>query len=543
MNSIPFHQLSSIPELVQDVLAGKSRIDFGFPTAVTPEFWTQRSREETDHPRDRQILVTRLHKQLDRFQPPEAILKNIDALREPETLTVVTGQQVALAGGPLLTLYKALTTIALARKLEKESGVHTVPVFWMATSDHNFGEAAQHHLIDQKNELVRLAWDHTDNRVPVGSLPLGEMSTVLIDHLEKDLPDSEFKPELLRILGEAYTPEATFANAFQKLGTDLLGPYGLVLLNPEDAALKQSCRDFWIRSIEDIDDRLHQLQQRGRELEEAGYRVQAPVTRGRPALFLLENGIRRKVVLEGRSRLAKSDIIIAREELLQVAKDEPERLSAGVTMRPMYQGYLLPAGAYVAGPNEMAYWGQLPGLFEPLGARSPAVVHRASFTLIEKKIRRKIEKLGATPPDFLGDLSDLTEEFVKRRSSVDLDHTFVTLKERCNKLEEHFASLLEMPPFGGLETAIQGAEKRIQQQLDTLENKFNQRLRQYHQDLVDSVERVTVHLRPAGKLQERLLSGHYYFARYGFSLIDRLIEVSLEKPGYHQMLDMEELLS
>ncbi|MBD3165187.1 bacillithiol biosynthesis cysteine-adding enzyme BshC [bacterium] len=543
LKSIPFQELESIPALVSDALADRCRIPFGFATKVDADWWRERSRAEAgaDHPRD--VLVERLLAQNEPLGISDKVRANIEALCEKSTLAVVTGQQVGLGGGPLLTLYKAVTAVAFARHMEQISGVRTVPIFWMATSDHNLFEAAQLHWIDVKNQLVRLAYDSQDNRVPVGQLPLGDVAVDFTAGLDRDMPDSDFKPRIMEAVREAYQPEHTFGYAFQKLGNTLLGDAGLIFLNPDEEELKAACKPFWVRQAEEVDDRLTHLYERSNEIAEAGYHVQAPVHRGRPALFLHEEGVRRKVVLEGRSVRAKSDVVISREELIEFAEQSPERLSAGVTLRPMLQGYMIPTGAYIAGPHEMAYWAQLGGAFEPLGLLPPAVIHRASFTLLEAKVVKKLEKLGEPAESFLKNPEGVTEEIVSRQSRYSVDEAFERIKTHCGDMHDEFRDLLNAAPFGGLDSAVDNAQSRIRRQLDTLESKFNQRLQQHHQDIVNSIERIKVHLRPAGKFQERVISPIYYFNRYSPDLVKGLIDHAMEKPGHHVFIEVEELFA
>jgi len=537
---IPFHQIPGMPPLVVDMLDGNAGIEPGFSLTVDAATWRERSAKEASLGRTSKLTehILSRAKGLDLH---ESARRNIEALSEPGTLTVVTGQQVGLAGGPLLTLYKALTTIYLARSLQKESGVRTVPVFWMATSDHNLPEAAQLRWIDKNNKLSGISRPSDDNRSPVGNIMLGDQATELIEKLEIELPDSEFKPEFMEMLRASYRPDETFGRAFHHLGNLILGPLGMVMLDPEDPDLKKSCQPFWERAVGDIEGRMDRLLQRSTEIQSAGYEVQAPVSSGRPALFVLESGIRRKVVLEGRAKRAQSDLIISVSDLMEIAKNEPERFSVGVTLRPLYQGYLLPVGAYVAGPHEVAYWAQLSDVFEPLQIPKPALIHRATMTLLEKKTKRRLSKLNILPEAFFSNLNELTDTILIEHSDNRNAELFLELRRQAGTCSE---KLFERAsgPYAGLDTIIDNAFKKINYQLDKLENTFNQRLRQQHSQIMDTVEVVSHHLRPAGQLQERVINPFYYYSRYG----SRILEILLKKVRHysegHIIIDLEEEL-
>ncbi len=540
MKTIALSNLPNIPHLVSDALEGKARVDYGFPLKINARFWKRKSREEAGQTRPREAIAERILAQAGDIEIPGPARRNIKALAEPGTLAVVTGQQIGLGGGPLLTFYKALTTIALARKLEAESGVRTVPVFWMATSDHNLVEAAQLHWVDLDNKLTGQKTLQADNRIPVGNLELGDHARELIASLKRDLPQSDFKPGLMEILEASYRPEATFGQAFMQLGYKMLGESGMVMLNPEDIEIKRACRPFWEQAVAEVDERLERLKQRSEQLQKNGYEIQTPVVKGRPSIFLLEDGIRRKVVLEGRSIHGQSDIIISRDELARIARDETERLSSGVTLRPLCQGFMLPAGAYVAGPHEMAYWSQLSDAFKPLGISKPAIVPRASFTLIEKKTRRWLDKLRMNPEDIFGDMAVIAEKIVQDNDENPSQETFEEVRATCKGTQGKLIKLAS-GAYGGLDLAVETAFNKIHYQLDNLENKFNRRLRRKHQDLLQGLDRLATHLLPAGRPQERVITPHYYIARYGWSLQDFITGHTLETMGVHGFLELEEL--
>ena len=543
MKKIELSQFPSTPDLVHETISGIARVDFGFPVNTSSELWQEKLERERKIDRPRDILVDTLLEEANALVLPEQARQNIEALRSPDTLAVVTGQQVGLAGGPLLTLYKALTTISLARKMELETGIRTVPVFWMATSDHNLPETAQIHWIDKENKLASYRAPAQDNRTPVGRLTLGPMATDMLAALEHDLPISEFSDELIGYLRAAYRPEYSFGEAFRSLGYSLLGPLGMVMFDPESEAVKRAASPFWVPAVEDVDNRLEHLAIRSRDLRDNGYSVQAPVERGRPAIFLHEDGQRRKVVLEGRAIRARSDIILSREDLLRIAETSPENLSAGVTLRPHLQGYLLPTAAYVAGPHEMAYWAQLAGSFEGFGLSAPAVVPRASFTLIESKIQRRLDKLGLSPEDVFQNLEALSERLLQQRRDDRAETLFSEIEEKLLATEKTVMELASEPEFAGLDNAVNTAYRKMEYHLEKLHGQFTDKLRRQNSDLINHLDRLFTHLRPAGRQQERVLTPFYYFMRYGTAVRDGLARIAADTIGSHTMISIEELTS
>lgn len=540
MRSIPLAAFPSTPDLVRDTLTGVSAVDFGFSTEPSVEQWRQASEIESKRERPRDLIADRLL-ELAGDGLPDSAKKNIEALRSPETLAVVTGQQVGLAGGPLLSLYKAMNAVALAHKLEKESGIRTVPVFWMASSDHNLTEAAQIHWIDMRNQLAGYKPATQENKIPVGSLKLGEMATQLVQAIRTDMPDTEFSSEVLAALEDAYRPEATFGEAFLHLSYRLLGDTGLILFDPEDEATKVSAAPFWQQVIEHVDERLESILDRSDALVHAGYRVQAPIQHGRPALFLHEDGIRRKVVLSGKQIRARSDIVVERNELLRIAEQEPQRFSAGVTLRPLLQGWLLPTAAYVGGSHEMAYWAQLSGAFEVESIPRPALLPRTSLTLLEGKITKLLDKYEILPEQLFGSTDDIIESIITERRDEKVDEKVKRIDTCFRESESIYREFASSPEFAGLENAVRSSFQKIQYHIDKLNDMFRDRARRRHGDTIGHIEKLKTHIMPADQPQERVISPIYFFVRYGTGIVKGIEEIALNSPPSHRFVHVEEL--
>ncbi len=540
MKTIPYPDYPGTPQLVAEALAGNARLEFGFPVNVDAAEWKKRSEEEARRDRPRKEVVAQLKKTAADVEYHANAQANLDALAQPGTLAVVTGQQVGIAGGPLLTLYKALTAIAVARKLERESGVRTVPVFWMATSDHKFAEVGRAWWIDLKNELQEFKRDDPDNRRPCGSIELGDAATELLERLYEDLPESDFKPALMELLKTAYEPETTYGAAFHRLLANWLTRFGMVFLDAEDSGLKQLSRPFWKQTVEQTSERLALQIERSRALEAAGYTAQVPIQADRPALFLLDEGERRKIILSEHARRGRADVVLTTKELLRIADTEPERFSIGVTLRPHWQQWLLPAGAYVAGPHEMAYWSQLAGTFEPLDLPAPAVIHRAGFTLVEKKVRRKLDKLETEVGAFFGDLEELRDRLLRAGMQGDVLASFTKVRAEAENCHRELSKQAD-GVYSGMEQQVTQTFEKIEYHLDKLEQQFKQRRKQADQALSGGFDTVTLHLRPDGVFQERRLSPVYYLARYGDTLLEGLLKAAERYDEGHLIADLEEL--
>ncbi len=539
MKVIPYREYPGAPRLVADMMEAQAG-SFGYTFNPDAAWWRERSHYEQQQQRPYTAIAARLKENAAAFHYHEAAYANLDALAQPGTLVVVTGQQVGLAGGPLYSLYKALTAIAYARRMETESGVRTVPVFWMAGSDHNFAEVGRCWWIDTKNELQQVKRNLPENSRPCGGIQLETAASELIERLTDDLPDSDFKPELMKLLSEAYRPEYTYGYSFHRFMVGLLSRFGMVFLDADDEVLKRLSQPFWLKAVDTIPQRLHRAVERGRELEQQGYMIQVPVEENRPALFVLEDGHRRKVILDESARHGKGDILLSLPELRDIAASEPERFSIGVTLRPLWQQWLLPAAAFVGGPHEIAYWAQLDSNFDQMNLRPPALLHRLSVTLVETKIRRKLEKLNVEAADLLGDVDGLRESLLKSGEAGEVFDQFSRIR---TTLEENKAELSAQTGtvYSGMDKQIDQAFDKMTYQLDRLEGQFKQRRQQADQAFGNGFDLAALHLRPGDSFQERLLSPVYYLARYGDRLLDGLLSIADKHGEGHVIVDVEEL--
>jgi bacillithiol synthase len=397
---IPLESLSSSSTLVKDFAHSFDKVSRFFNGDYHQEQVYRRLLPTVAQaPRaDRRILVERLMEQNKNFHCQQATMQNIELLAKPDSLAVVTGQQVGLFTGPLYTIYKALTTCKLAANLSRQLQHPVVPVFYLVTEDHDFDEVRWIGLWNQNHQYQKIRYTPAvmPQRVPMSEIILDESIYSVLQVLQTWTPDSEFKNDLLEQVSNCYGPGCHFVSAFARLFSHLLQDLGVILLDASDPQLKQLARPILQKELAEFTS-VSAMMRTNEELLQNGYHTQLAVHPSRPHLFLLEHG-RHSLEKEGdRLRNMHSNVTYSIAELLQ----QTERTSPKAALRPIVQDWLLPTIAYVGGPGEIAYFAQLKQVYADFGIPMPVVAPRAGFTLVEPKIQRHLDKFSLDSVDVI----------------------------------------------------------------------------------------------------------------------------------------------
>jgi len=452
-------------------------------------------------------------------------LQNIEALASDNAYAVVTGQQVGLFSGALYTIYKALTAIKLAERLSQRASVPVVPIFWLATDDHDFAEINHIDLLDQAGQLQRISYDDhpSEARVPVGGLRFSTEIESCVDALDEMTPPSEFKPEVLSMLKEAYQPGRTFAEAFSIWVTHLFRAHGLVLMDPSHPDLIAMAQQPLEREIGEGSPLSRCAMKASERLIKKNYTPQVQQQEGKVNLFLAEHE-RRPIHLAGDGFMVKDpERRFTRNELVEMARDTPHALSPNVLMRPLVQDTILPTVAYVGGPGEIAYLAQLRGAYEEFEIPMPVVYPRKGFTLVERHIGSSLDALSLSIQDVWGGLSEKRNalaaeevpESLRRALARAADNLDRDLGELCRE-----ATAMD----GSLGQTADGVHRNIQHQLNLLEGKVIQAAKRKQKIVGRKLTKLENNLYPNRHLQERVLNVTPSLMKYGFSWLDELYE-------------------
>ncbi len=538
-----YADLEAFPDLFVDYCRAYDRVaDFYAGDWRERAEWQAAADRAARRPVDRDPLADILREQNEAWGAGGATLKNIEALRDPETVAVVTGQQVGLFTGPLYTIYKTITTLQLAQALAAETGRTVVPVFWVEGEDHDADEIARTHIL-QHNEVVPLEYEVPEppegqNHGAVGrySLAEGPLQAVL-DRLDEALPPSDFKPAVMEHIRAAYQPGASIEDAFARLQHVLFDEEGLVCINPDDARLKSLTRPLFRREIESPRAPAARIEATSQALRDQGYHAQV---RARPTnLFWLGEAGRQAIDLgeDGTFVLRGGDWTPTRDELLDRLEAEPERFSPNVVLRPLMQDVLLPTTAYVAGPGEVSYFAQYGEVYEWANVDMPLIYPRASVSLVEGKVQKVLDKYDLSVPDLSTDLDMLFQEVVLDAMEVDVDAIFEDAMRDLHRAVNDLKPNVEAVDRS-LVSSVEATRSALANEMEELKQKVVRAEKRQQDEVHAQLGKAHVNLRPEGALQERTINVLYFLNKYSLGLLDELNDALSTDTSEHQVVQL-----
>ena len=539
---LPFSQIPHTTRLFTDFLAYSPGVRPFYPHSPYFNEWmkAQPFALEYDSARREQVSAI-LERQNKSWNGSPQTLGNIERLRRG-ACAVVTGQQVGLFGGPMFALYKALSAVKLAEEATT-AGVEAVPVFWLATSDHDLSEVNHVSLPGPDGMLRTLtAPSHGVSDSPVSDVRLGDEILPVVDEAATLLGDSE----LSQFLREAYLPGESLGSAFARLFVRLFASRGVILLDASDAELHRLAAPMYRGAIERAADLEATLLARGEALEKAGYHQQVKVTPSSVLLFTIRHGSRTPIHRQAKGWAQDSEFVIGSEsdaekisaaELLQRIEESPENFSPNVLLRPVVQDYLLPTLAYTGGAAEVAYFGQSGAVYEMLLGRVTPIVPRFSATIIEPKVQRWLRQYDITVRDAFHDAAALRQKLAERALPEGVQAAFDAAQRSVEtSLGELRKSLEQLDST--LVGASQTAESKINYQLDRLRQLASSAELRRSEVISRHAQAISEALYPNGALQERGVAGIYFLAREGTELLQMISDAMHTDCHDHQILEL-----
>ncbi len=487
------------------------------------EDWNQRIAWLDANPgADRREMSAALMTLNQRLGCGEKTLESLRALAGDSALAVVTGQQTGLFTGPLYTLYKAATTIKRAQRLSASTGRPVVPVFWMATEDHDYAEIAMNwHFDGTQVKGVRLSRTHKTHS-PVGMLPVSEELKTLCNEVCATLGDLSYGREMAELLETTLEKSHTLGEWFGRLLLDLFAPWGLVVLDPSAPDMRRVMEPFFRQCLVKTTAIQQAFSRSSEKVTEMGFRKEMELGQGQTGIFLIEEGNRIPLYANEDGTLftdRDGQMSWTLETLLDRLERKPEDFSTGAALRPALQDWLLPVAAAILGPSETAYHAQLGDIFTTLGRRLPIIVPRESWTLAPDEghidFKDVTELLQGSPEAWVSDrIMDLADPEMRNR-----------ITQYNEEYQSHIAQLIDSLPVSSeaRERLSQGAHHMQEREMKWL-YKSMRRYLTAEADEYRTYRSFARMLRPLGRVQERTLLPWYFLSVFGRELIGSLTE-------------------
>ncbi len=534
---IPYTRVPHSSALFSDYLYHFDKVrQFYTGSPYEPASFTGVATELRKSTSPRAEMVEILERQNRSFGCGEATVENIRRLRDSGTFAVVTGQQVGLFAGPAFTLYKALTTVKLARWLS-EQGLECVPVFWLATEDHDLEEVAEGATFDEEYNLVALrdSGERPSPRSSVGVVRHTGEITAAINQLEAALPAGEARTRLIDDLRACYVPGATWGESFARFATRLFARWGVILLDPLDESIHGLSAAVYQQALGNAAKLRNSLTESSEALLGGGYHAQVHVGDDSTLVFLTQNGDRRALhERDGRFLIDGTEEVTISQLQSTLAK-QPLNFSPNVLLRPLVQDSLLPTVAYVAGPSELAYLGQAKPLYAEFGRPQPVIFPRSAFTLIDARTDRLLEKYKVSVEDVWQGEEHLGQRIAATGFAEGWSERFDQSERELGQLLDRLHADFEKLDATLLDT-LQHAQEKMTYQLERLRGKVTRAALGRSELLARHVQALSRFLHPHKELQERRVSGAYFLGRAGYELLDRVLAQVQVRCSDHQML-------
>ena len=511
---LPFSSIPHSTRLFTDFLYHFPNVQrfYARPPAVLE--WSSDEQQRIHYPQDRREEVAAILERQNRELGAGAkALENIQRFRQGAPV-IVTGQQVALFGGPTFSLLKALTVVILAEK------TGSVPVFWLATEDHDFAEINFVHLPAGDHLQTLSVHPPHQEGLPSGKIVFDDSILAAVQQAEELLGNSV----IFEALKQSYSPGENFGSAFGKFYARVFAELGLVFLNPIDPELHRIAQPVYRDSLLKWKEINQGLQQREQELESAGYHAQVKVTPSHTLCFYFQDGIRTPVRHDGENKFAVGERLVSEDELIAETERHPERFSANVLLRPIMQDYLLPTLCYSGGLAETAYFAQVEVVYRQLLGRVTPVVPRISATLVEPRHAKLLDRYQLKLTDLFTRGPEKLREFVAGKA---LPESIMKSFDSANQHLEQALSAIHGPLEKldkSLADAAENAGSKMRYQLQSLRDKAARAESRKNSETQHHADELSTLLYPNKDLQEREIGAAYFLLKYGAGMLEKLKE-------------------
>ena len=487
----------------------------------------------------RKELAGCIEKYMACFPSSAEVKVSLEKLKKENSAVIIGGQQAGILTGPLYSIHKVISIIALARQKEKELNIPIVPIFWIAGEDHDFQEV-NHIYLEKNGEIQKAIYPEKvrDKRM-VSDVGLDrEICMEWVEEIIETFGETDHTNELLSFMREAVQESETFVDFFAQIVMGLFKDEGLLVIDSGYQGLRCLEKELFISQIEQVTEINRCVKDVQNQLADKGFNRSIEMSDQAANLFYYDDEYKERILLEynevKQQFIGKNGALrFSRTELLGIASEFPWKLSNNVVTRPITQEMLFPTLAFIAGPGEIAYWAELKQVFEHFSIKMPLIVPRLNITLLDRAIESDFEELGLSLEEVLtngtGKQQDVYLESVK---DLELEKLFRYTKKQL--LESY--GMIQQKLDKGLIPLFEKNQARLLEQIEFMEGKSEDHLKQKHEVALSKFYRVDHSLRPIGAPQERILNALNYMNRYGIPFLSELAHLNYEFDGKHKVI-------
>ena len=504
-------QYNKFSSLIFEYLTQNKNVDEFYELFPNESSLIQQAEKKLKQFQHRKVTHQVLSNQMSKLALTDKQKENLEKFESDNTVTITTGHQLNLFTGPLYFFYKILQTIKCCEYMQKlHPEINFVPIFWMATEDHDFEEINHFYFKNKKYIWNREFGD------AVGRMDLKGIDKVF-EQFQNDLNTSKNSQQLKDLINKSYLSSDNLSQATQKLVQELFGEFGLLMLDADDVELKK----FMIPAFET--DLIHHkafeiVSNSNEKLIEKNHNVQ--VNPREINLFYLNNGVRERIIDENQKfKLLDSNQTFSRNEILEELKNHPERFSPNVILRPLYQETILPNIAYIGGSGEIAYWLQLKDFFESQNVLFPVLIVRNSLLILSEKQNSILERLGINHRDLFLSKQELISQFIQNNLGVEIDFERyeIQLNQIFDELEE-FSTQTDVT----FSKMVNAQRTKQLKGFDKMKKRLIKAEKRKQSDKVERLSELYDEVYPHSNLQERIVNFSELYLEYGNELIDKM---------------------
>nr|WP_295971535.1 bacillithiol biosynthesis cysteine-adding enzyme BshC [uncultured Bacillus sp.] len=487
----------------------------------------------------RKELIQCIEKYMEPFPSSSEVKHSLRKLGEERCVVVIGGQQAGILTGPLYSIHKIISIIALARQKEDELDIPVVPVFWIAGEDHDFQEV-NHIYLEKAGKIQKLAYpEQIREKRMVSEIELNqEQCLEWVEEIVETFGETEHTKTLLSFLHSAAEKSTSFVDFFAHMVMELFKDYGLLIVDSADPGIRHLEKEIFISQIERAADITRSVKEMQKEITAKGFHNMIDISEQAANIFYHDPYNRERILLEydpeRKLYLGKNGAVrFSHSELLLKAAEFPEQLSNNVVTRPLTQELLFPTLAFIAGPGEIAYWAELKKVFEGFAMKMPPIVPRLNITLLDRSVETDLQELGLSLEEVLiAGTEKQQQAYLMSVKDQELDQLFQLTKD---ELLANY-QLIEKKLDRGLLALLEKNRTLLLKQIEFMETKAADSLEKKHEAILNKYRRVQNKLRPLGAPQERMLNALQYMNSYGIYFFADLARLTYTFDGSHKVI-------